>query len=71
MVAYLNVQCTESVTGITGDFLTQNKGKADRQAISPIFNDLIGMFGWMRENGWNLAEGHGTTFDPGRVEKNE
>jgi len=43
----IRVQCKEKKSGIMGDFLVNNKG----ECISPIFNDLVKLFDWAKQNG--------------------
>lgn len=65
---FINVQCTESKTGKIGSFIT--KGRS-REAISPIFDGLYGLFPWMRENGWKSDEYLKDVYVPWRVSRKE
>ena len=50
----LYVQC-KTKDGITGDFIALD----DKIPVSPVFESLIGIFPWMRANGWSLTNKSG------------
>jgi hypothetical protein len=62
----INVQCTDSVTGKTGCFITP---AGEHTAITPIFDSLAGLYPWIQANGWKSDEGYGAEFIPWRVVK--
>lgn len=51
------IQCIDKASGKTGCFLH----KGDRLAVSPVFPDLIGLFGYMQEKGLRIVPA--TPFD--------
>ncbi len=68
-IGFMNVQCVPLNGNSPGCFLTENKGAGDRVPISPVFPDLVGLFGWMKENGWALGEYTPEGFVPWRVSR--
>ena len=44
---FMYIQCTEKTSGKVGTFVG-----ADNVAISPVFDDIVELFTWMRDNGW-------------------
>ena len=52
---HINVQCTDPITGETGDFIAGfEDGKKTR--VSPLFNSLAYLYPWMHQNGWKSDE---------------
>ena len=52
---HINVQCTDPITGETGDFIAGfEDGKKTR--ISPLFHSLTELYPWMKRNGWKTDE---------------
>ncbi len=60
------VQCTNKETGVIGDFIVET---ATGAVVSPTFQDLIGLFAWMKINGYKLAEYATGKFVPLAVAK--
>lgn len=51
MKAKLCIQCRDETTNEVGSFLAEAKALSNI-AISPVFDNCIGLFVWCRENGW-------------------
>ena len=47
--AFLKIQCREPKTNSVGDFICDME---TREAVSPVFPDLVLMFEWLKENRW-------------------
>jgi hypothetical protein len=56
------IQCKETRTGIVGDYAFRTDG--NRNAVSPIFDDLTQLFAWLKENGYS-ADPHSSSFPCG------
>lgn len=60
------IQCTNKETGVIGDFIAET---ATGLVVSPTFEDLVGLFAWMKINGYNLAEYATGKYIPLAVDK--
>lgn len=56
------IQCTEPRTKVIGDFAFDPE--KTRDAVSPVFSDLLQLFDWLRKNGYS-STGHNSEFPCG------
>lgn len=64
------VQCRDSWSGKTGDFVFESSdgSRELRKTISPVFDSLAQLFPWMRENGFERDNSNGSgPFDLRKV----
>lgn len=52
-IAHHTIQCSDPKTGKIGCWLYEGTDyRTPDTRISPVFNDLVGLFAWMDKRGW-------------------